>query len=299
MRRSKRFLYINLACCLLLLMVLICGFFNRYNYEVTNVSITTERLPDGVENFKLVAFSDAHLVTIVDTTAVDSLVSVINQQHADIVCFLGDMTSYNADELVKYKHVLSKIKAKYGIYAILGNHDYGIYQKWNSEEEKQANMNTLIDTYNEMGWHLLMNDSEYIVVDNDTIIIAGTENWGVAERFPKLANINKTLKNVDSERYYTILMAHDPNYWDQQISKENPTVDLTLSGHTHGGQMGFKLDDDYYTIFGLFSKYSHGLHSNDRGQKLFISIGSGEVGYPGRIGLNQEVAVLRLQKEKH
>lgn len=296
MKHSRKFLYINIICCLVVLTVLVSGFFNRYNYEVRNVNIETERLPDEFDGFKLVAFSDVHLVTVVDPTAVDSLVSVINAQNADIVCFLGDMTSYNVDELIKYKTALSGIKSKYGIYAILGNHDYGVYQKWNSEAEKQANMTTLIDTYKEMGWKLLMNDADYLVVNNDSIIIAGTENWGVAERFPKLADIDKALENVDSKRYFTILMAHDPNYWGEHIAKEKPNVDLTLSGHTHGGQMGVRVGDDYFTIFGLFGKYSHGVYQNERNQKLFVTIGSGEVGYPGRICLNQEVAVLTLNK---
>ena len=109
---------------------LIYGFSNKYNYQVKKISLNFSNLPKAFKGFKIVHISDIHSGSFNNTKAVKHGVDLILQQEADIILFTGDLVNDRFNEMIEYKNVFNKLKAPYGVYSILGNHDYGDYVKW-------------------------------------------------------------------------------------------------------------------------------------------------------------------------
>ncbi|WP_431215742.1 metallophosphoesterase [Puia sp. P3] len=124
-----------------------------------------------------------------------------------------------------------------GVYSTLGNHDYGDYYWWESEQTKKANLEHLKQIQAEMGWRLLMNEHVVLERRGDRIALLGIENWSAKARFPKYGKMNEA--HAGTEEYpFKILMSHDLSHWDAEVRTHYPDVDLMLAGHTHGMQVG-------------------------------------------------------------
>jgi predicted MPP superfamily phosphohydrolase len=232
-------------------------------------------------------FSDAHVGTLTGSRqwmlqrAVDS----INAQHPDMIVFAGDLQNLQPKELYKQMDILSSLKAKDGIYSVLGNHDYAQYVTC-SEAEKAANCKEIISLERQMGWTVLLNDHKVIQRGKDHLVIAGMENDGDGERFPQKGDINKTLSGTNG---FTILLEHDPSSWRRKIIPDG-RAQLTLSGHTH--KMQFALFD--WCPMSLTGKEFNGWYTNDS-QSLFVTAGLGGL-IPFRFGAPGEIVVITLKR---
>lgn len=267
----------------------------KYNYKVLSYNLEFEDLPDAFDGFKITQISDIHSGSFDNQTKVQYGVDLVNQQKSDLVLFTGDLVNNRADEIKPWIKIFNKIKAEFGVFSILGNHDYGDYMRWESPVAKRKNMEDLYDAHNEMGWDLLLNESRFIEKDGDRLAIIGVENWGSG--FKKAGDLNKALNKV-SEKDFKILLTHDPSHWEAQVIPHPFKIHLTLSGHTHGMQFGIEIPG---VIKWSPAKWRYkqwaGVYGENK-QYLNVNRGFGYLAYPGRVGMWPEVSVITLSKSK-
>ena len=263
----------------------------RFNYTIRNQKLFFENLPKAFNGFKILQISDFHLGSFIGSEdKIEDAVNIINEQNADIILFTGDFVNNVSKEIDPFINSLKNLKARFGVYSVLGNHDYGDYVRWNSEEEKNENLKRLISLQKEIGFDLLLNESRKIRINNDEINILGVENWGL-KPFPQIGDLNKALADVE-ENSFKVLMSHDPTHWDEQVlGKTN--IDLTLSGHTHGAQFGIEIPGWRWSPVNLRYKRWGGLYK-EANQHLYVNTGIGFIGFPGRVGMPPEITVLEL-----
>ena len=267
----------------------------KYNYKVLSYNLEFEDLPDAFDGFKITQISDIHSGSFDNQTKVQYGVDLVNQQKSDLVLFTGDLVNNRADEIKPWIKIFNKIKAEFGVFSILGNHDYGDYMRWESPAAKRKNMKDLYDAHNEMGWNLLLNESRFIEKDGDRLAIIGVENWGSG--FKKAGDLNKALNKV-SENDFKILLTHDPSHWEAQVIPHPFKIHLTLSGHTHGMQFGIEIPGiiKWSPAKWRYKQWA-GVYGENK-QYLNVNRGFGYLAYPGRVGMWPEVSVITLSKSK-
>ena len=216
------------------------------------------------------------------------------QQKADMILFTGDLVNNVAIETKDFLNEYKTLKAPYGVFSVLGNHDYGDYVAWESQTAKYENLEALKKVHADSGWRLLMNEHVAIEKDGEKIALLGIENWGGGKYFPKYGKMNEAHKGTE-EYKFKILMSHDPSHWDKQVRTEYPDVDLTLSGHTHGMQFGIEIPGFKWSPVQYIYKHWAGLYKQDN-QYLYVNRGLGFLGYPGRLGIWPEITVIELTK---
>ena len=267
----------------------------KYNYKVLSYNLEFEDLPDAFDGFKITQISDIHSGSFDNQTKVQYGVDLVNQQKSDLVLFTGDLVNNRADEIKPWIKIFNKIKAEFGVFSILGNHDYGDYMRWESPAAKRKNMEDLYDAHNEMGWDLLLNESRYIEKDGERLAIIGVENWGSG--FKKAGDLNKALNKV-SEKDFKILLTHDPSHWEAQVIPHPFKIHLTLCGHTHGMQFGIEIPGiiKWSPAKWRYKQWA-GVYGENK-QYLNVNRGFGYLAYPGRVGMWPEVSVITLSKSK-
>lgn len=271
---------------------LLYGFSNKYNYQVKNIKLSFANLPQAFKGLKIVHISDIHSGSFQNKEAVNRGVDLILKQHADLVLFTGDLVNDRADEMKDYMDVFNRVKAPLGVFSSLGNHDYGDYVSWPSQQEKSANLERLKQVHANLGWRLLMNEHVLLAKDGDQIALLGIENWGAKGRFPKYGKMQEAYPGTEKVPF-KILLSHDPSHWDAEIKTQYPDVDLMLAGHTHGMQFG--LENPYFKwspVQWMYKQWA-GLYE-DGNQKLYVNRGYGFIGYPGRVGILPEITVIEL-----
>lgn len=270
--------------------ILIYGSFIGFNkLEVNHQTYTSPDVPEAFNGYRIVQFSDAHVGTYTKSNqwllqrAVDS----INALKPDLIVFTGDLQNTQPQDLYLHMDILSSLKAKDGVFSVLGNHDYAEYIG-GDEVKKVANCRETISLERQMGWTLLLN--EHCVIEHDTahLIIAGMENDGDGKKFPQKGDVSKTLENV-SEHDFTLMLEHDPSAWRRKIIPDG-RAQLTLSGHTHKMQ---------FSLFGwcplkLTGKEVNGWYQESR-QSLFVTAGLGGL-IPFRFDATGEIVVITLRK---
>ena len=266
-----------------------------YNYTVHHKKIKLDSLPRAFEGFKIVQISDLHVGSFVSERPLAQAFEKINQLKPDLILVTGDLVNNIAKEVEPFESVLNKLEAPHGVFSVLGNHDYGDYVRWDSEEEKKENFQTLMDKQRGFGWKLLMDEFVKIEKEGEYFNLVGIQNWGAKARFPKYGNLNKAVVNMDKSKV-NILMSHDPSHWDAQVKKDFKYINLTLSGHTHGMQFGIEIPGwiKWSPVKYIYKQWA-GLYNEDN-QQLYVNRGLGFLGYPGRVGISPEITLLELNK---
>lgn len=271
---------------------LLWGFGNKYRYRTEHVKLNLPGLPDAFRGLRAVHISDIHSGSLTDKRAVERGVQRILDLSPDIIFFTGDLVNDHAGEMDDYREVFARLKAPLGVYSCLGNHDYGDYRSWPSQEAKAANLARLKDLHAEMGWKLLMNEHVSIERDGQRIAVLGIENWGAKANFPKYGRLEDAWRGTDPYPF-KILLSHDPSHWEAQVLKEFPDVDLMLSGHTHGMQFGVEIPGFRWSPVQYVYRQWAGLYRQGK-QHLYVNRGFGFLGYPGRVGILPEITLLEL-----
>ncbi len=267
-----------------------------YEFRVVKQTIKLPHLPADFSGLKIVQISDMHLGSWTLNKALVQAVQLINDMDPDLVLFTGDLVNYATREAFRFEEILQKIKAKKGVFAILGNHDYGDYVHWSSESAKEKNMEELFAFFDRIGWTLLTNENHIFESPSGKLALAGVENWGANPRFPKLGDIDKALSGTEVADV-RILMTHDQTHWEKVVVPGNYPVDLSLSGHTHGFQFGIEIPGIKWSPAKWMYKYWAGLYKDEStGRYLYVNRGIGSIGYPGRIGILPEITEFVLTK---
>lgn len=274
--------------------IIIYGIFKTlYRFKIIRISIHFNNLPASFDKLRIVHISDLHLGSFnFRYHILERAVKIINHLAPDFIFFTGDLVNNRSWELKGWQKILEKLSAKTGKYAILGNHDYGDYSNWKSEERKRANFESIKYFYKKINFRLLLNESEIIENKNEKIAIIGVENWGNPP-FKKYGDLKKSLANV-VDIPFKILLSHDPSHWDKEVLKESD-ISLTLSGHTHGMQAGVILKNKQWSPIQYKYKHWGGLYKYYN-QYLYVNRGLGWLGFPGRLGIRPEITLIELHK---
>jgi predicted MPP superfamily phosphohydrolase len=265
----------------------------KYNYKVLKYQLTFKDLPAAFDGFTITQISDIHSGSFTNKEKIKYGVDLINQQKSDIMLFTGDIVNNKADEMDNWMDVFDKLEAKEGKYSILGNHDYGDYMDWDNAQDKKDNFQKVKDIHQKIGFDLLLDEHRYLEKDGQKIALLGVENWG--KGFNQAGDLQRAAAGVHQEDF-KILMSHDPSHWEEKVKKDSFNYQLTLSGHTHGLQMGIEIP-------GWFkwspSKYVYkqwaGLYE-EAGRFINVNRGFGYHAFPGRVGIWPEITVIELKK---
>jgi predicted MPP superfamily phosphohydrolase len=271
---------------------LIWGFGNKYRYQVKRFKLRFANLPASFRGLKIVHLSDIHCGSFTDKNAVIRGVQKVLNEKPDLVLFTGDLVNNVADEMEEYMDVFDKIHAPMGVYSTLGNHDYGDYHQWESPTEKKANLAKMKEVHKQLGWKLLINEHVVLEKGGETMALIGIENWSAKARFPKYGDLKKAYAGCEAHPF-KILMSHDPSHWKAEVCTHYGSIDLMLSGHTHGMQFGVEIPGFKWSPVQYIYKEWAGLYQQGS-QKLYVNRGYGFIGYPGRVGILPEITVLEL-----
>ena len=278
--------------------VFIYGFtYGFRQLSVKHITVYVPQLPVNFDGYRIVQFSDIHLGSYygwrgdLPKRDVDS----INAQHPDMICFTGDLQNARPSEIYPYMRLLSGLRAQDGVYSVLGNHDYSYYIDADSltcaRQEREVRR-----VEKRMGWHLLCNEHVVVHRAGDSIYVAGTENY----KKPTHSNVAKALYGIRPNQF-VLMLQHIPTQWkymvpsriNQQYGSRDTLLvapQLTLSGHTHAGQV---------SVFGLrptlFAPFDYGLYERE-GCQLYTTAGLGGV-VPIRIGATAEIVVITLRRK--
>lgn len=280
---------------LVVVIMLISAYVTPRNFEVTNINVRVKNLPEAFDGFKIVHVSDIHLGSWNNKyERFKPVVDKINQQNADIIVFSGDMVNNFAEEADGWKSTFTKLESKSGKFAVLGNHDYGDYIDWKSENDRKSNRLKINQSIRDFGFRLLLNESVYLKKGSDSLLLAGVENW-TKHTHSHYEDLDKALKNKPLE-IPKILISHDPTHWDDEVIGKKD-IFLTLSGHTHAAQLGIRIGKRIYSPATFVFKHWAGLY-RDHTQFLYVNRGLGYMGLPMHIGVRPEITVLTLKKIK-
>ena len=267
-------------------------FKGAHNYVVRKRTIKIDGLPESFKGLKIVQISDIHSGSFWNREAVIKGIDLINQQNADMVFFTGDLVNDTSKEIEPWIDVFNKIQAPMGVYSTLGNHDYGDYVIWDSEEAKKENLQDIIQHHKTLGWDLLMDEHRIIEKNGEKIAILGIQNWSNLGKFPKYGNLEKAYKGTENIPV-KLLLSHDPTHWRQQVLNHKPDIKVSFAGHTHGMQFG--VDTAFYRWSPakyIYPEWMDLYSEND--QHLYVNRGFGYLGYPGRMGIYPEITVVTL-----
>lgn len=256
--------------------------------QVCSTELKVDGLPKGFEGYRIVQISDLHLGSYAGhTDFVAQMVDSVNRQQPDLIVFTGDLVNTTAEEAAPFVETLSRLRAKDGVLAILGNHDYMTYASVHAPRERVERFRQLLRMEGEMGWEVLQNRHRTLLRGGDTLYVAGVENISKPP-FPSYGNLDKALADIPPHGC-TLLLSHDPGHWRRDIVGRHPQVALMLSGHTHALQLqigGFSPASWMMPEWGGLYREGH--------QQLYVSTGIGG-SIPYRLGAWPQIEVLTLR----
>ncbi|MBU6339875.1 MAG: metallophosphoesterase [Bacteroidetes bacterium] len=264
----------------------------KYDYTVHRHFLKFKDLPEAFHGFKIVQVSDVHAGSFDDFEAVKRGVEMIKAEKGDLFVFTGDLVNNEAAEFEPWQELFGSIKAPYGQFSVLGNHDYGDYMPWPDAELKRQNLETLKQMQARAGYRLLLDEHADIEKDGARIQLIGIQNWG--HGFSQYGDFEKALSNVAPDSF-KILLSHDPSHFEYQVKDHPQLVHLTLSGHTHGMQMGIEIPGFKWSpIKYRYPRWAGVYEAN--GRMLNVNRGFGFLGFRGRVGIWPEITVIELQR---
>lgn len=267
----------------------------KYNFKVLKYQLEFEDLPGAFDGYQITQISDIHSGSFDNHHKIEYAVNLVNEQQSDVIFFTGDLVNNKSDEMIPWASVFAKLHAPDGIFSILGNHDYGDYISWETEEAKQANLEALIALQRAIGFDILLNENRYLRRGSDRLAVIGVENWGRGG-FKKAGDLKKASKGIGKQDF-KILLSHDPSHWEDVVITDDVHYHLTLSGHTHGMQFGIEIPGFIkWSPAKWRYKYWAGIYE-EFGQLINVNRGFGFLGYPGRVGIWPEITVITLKKK--
>jgi len=264
----------------------------KYDFRLHKLTLHFRDLPEAFDGFTITQISDIHSGSFDNKGAVQRGIDLARAQNSDLFVFTGDLVNNVAWEIDPYIERFGALKAPFGQYSILGNHDYGDYIQWDSPEAKARNLEDLKQRHRDLGYRLLMDEHVLLEKNGQRVALIGVQNWG--RGFIQLGNLDRALEGLD-EDIFKICLSHDPTHWEEKIRFHPTTVHLTLSGHTHGAQFG--VESDHLRWSPVQYRYLDwaGL-ANEKDRYLYVNRGFGFLAFSGRLGIWPEVTVITLKK---
>lgn len=264
-----------------------------YDYRVRRQKLYLPNLPAAFHGMTIGQISDVHSGSFYNRKAVNGGVDLLLNEKPDTIFFTGDLVNNVASEMRDYQDIFSRVKADLGVFSTLGNHDYGDYYFGKEDSAaKRKNLQDLIQTHKIMGWDLLNDENRILKVNHEELAIIGVQNWGTG-RFPKHGDLKKALLGTE-EQAVKLLLSHDPSHWRAQVLDTD--VDVMFAGHTHGMQFGVRFKNVQWSPAKYVYKEWAGLYKEKENKQLYVNVGYGFLGYPGRVGILPEITIFELVK---
>ncbi len=253
------------------------GLIDRNDYDIIERTVRIQNLPDEFKGFTIGLMSDIHSSVFMTKPEMDDYVAALNNLKTDIIFVPGDFVNSQTEEVYPFVEAFSSLRAPYGVYGCLGNHDY------------YADVDIVAKEVDSCGIKLLRNDAVKILKGNSFINLIGVDDIPInGKPDPYLERALSSIQNPNPR----ILLCHKPYYLETFASHN---IDLTLAGHTHGGQIVFaKVGNLIVCPAALFSKYVWGLYEFGNSQ-MYVTRGIGTVGVPFRINCPPEITKITLQ----
>lgn len=266
----------------------------RYNFRVLKYKLYFDDLPEAFDGYQISQISDVHSGSFDNPKKIQYGIDLLNEQKSDLIVFTGDLVNNKASEMDGWTEMFSGLKAKDGVFSVLGNHDYGDYVQWNSAAEKNENLENLKQVHRDMGWNLLLNEHRFIEKNGEKIALVGVENWGKGG-FKKAGDLEAAGKNLH-QKDFKVLLSHDPSHWEQVVKEHENNYQLTLSGHTHGMQFGIEIPG-WFRWSPVQYRYENwaGIYE-EFGRYINVNRGFGYLAFPGRVGIWPEISVIELKR---
>lgn len=265
----------------------------KYDYKLHKETFYFDDLPDAFDGFTITQISDIHSGSFDNAEAVQRGIDMAKSQKSDLFVFTGDLVNNAAWEINPYIERFRQLKAPYGQFSILGNHDYGDYIEWDSEAEKAANLEELKNQHKKLGYRLLLDENLELEKNGQKISLIGVQNWG--RGFIQIGDLDKALKGVDPNAF-KLLLSHDPTHWEEKVRHHPTKIHLTLAGHTHGAQFGVEVGKLRWSPV-QYRYIDWAGPAVENGRHLYVNRGFGFLAFSGRLGIWPEVTVITLKKK--
>jgi predicted MPP superfamily phosphohydrolase len=230
-------------------------------------------LPQPLDGYRIAQLSDVHCGSYTPARRVAAWVARINALDVDLVAVTGDLITTGSAHVAGVARALGGLRGKDGVFACMGNHDY-----FTDGEE-------LVAALESSGLCVLRNDGRVVERDGARLYVAGVDDTWTGR-----ADLERALAERP-DGAPTLLLAHDPNLFPAAVERG---VTLTLSGHTHGGQIAVPGMARRYNLARLITRFTAGLYRIGA-STLYVSRGAGTTGPPIRLGVPAEIAVLTLR----
>jgi predicted MPP superfamily phosphohydrolase len=263
--------------------------YGRLNLQVTNQTVHLDRLPRSLDGFRIAQLSDIHIGPFMPAEEIRKYVAIANQLKPDLIVLTGDFVTFDPDTQQTVVEALSGLRAPFGIFGCLGNHD-----AWAGVED------SITALFRRTGVRILRAESVSITPPNGPISAADRESFNLIgvdfqsrHRFGPSAPVRNILGNIegliDHDRV-NILLSHNPDTFDRAAELG---IDLSLAGHTHGGQAALEFISPQIAPSRLVTPYVAGWFRKPGG-RLYVNRGIGTIGIPIRIGAPPEITVYQL-----
>lgn len=239
--------------------------------EVNEITVTSNQIPAEFNGTRIAVVGDFHYGEYVDLERVSYVVNKTNEQNPDIVVLVGDYVTDNSDNVQPCIDELSNLKSKYGVYAVLGNND-----PKNTTTDALESSSTI---------NCIRNKGTWIENNGARIRLGGVGDLSTDLHYPRLTT------NVASDDDFVILAYHNPNYFD---TLNHTRIDLSLAGHTHGGQVNFFGFAPWVQPSENGNTYLSGLYE-DSGAYLVVTNGIGERKVPFRFMATPQITMVTLE----
>ena len=268
--------------------------YGRFNFKTEEVTIKVKGLNKDLDGLKIIQLSDMHLSTFYHhKKLLQKVMDEVNAFKPDLILNTGDFVSFGWREFERDDTILSKARSKYGNFAILGNHDAGTYDPYFTEADKENNILILNKLIKDSGYQVLNDEFRIVNIGKAKIALIGVITKG---RHPHMihGDLNKAMSGLDSVDL-KILLTHDPNHWSEAVTGKTD-IGITLSGHTHGMQMGILTNKIRWSPAKYFYPHWNGLYTTGN-QYQYVNRGLGVLAIPFRIWMPPEITILTIKSE--
>jgi hypothetical protein len=256
-------------------------FYGRLNLETTAHTVRLPKLPRAFDGFRICQLSDIHIGPFMPAEQIRKYVAIANEQKAEMIMVTGDFVTFDGNTQYAVVEALSGLHAPFGVYGCLGNHD-----AWALVED------SITDLLRRAGVKILRGTNEAIAANGESFNLIGVD-FQSPKRFGPSAPVKNLLGNIEGlvdRNRVNILMSHNPDTFDRAAELG---IELSLAGHTHGGQAALEFISPEIAPSRLATPYVAGWFRKPGG-RLYVNRGIGTIFVPVRIGAPPEITVYRL-----
>lgn len=245
----------------------------RTDFRVREVNIPIQGLPADLDGLRLVQISDIHLGPFLEEADLRRVVAMANETRADIGLVTGDLITLRPDRLSDCLRVLKDFRAEAGVFGCMGNHEALAHCRRRAQREGAR-----------VGIDFLRSQTRPLRFGTATLNLAGVDYQPMGN--PYLIGAETLLR----ENAVNLLLSHNPDVFPVAARQG---WDLTLAGHTHGGQVTIEILNQYLNVARYYTPYVYGLYRKGR-SSIYVNRGIGTVAVPVRIGAPPEIGLIKL-----